>query len=226
MCEHPVSRSFPVDGVERSINLRRNSSCVNGRTSNDTGCTTADAFIGDGEMRFHGAPFPSLPARQTRQRSKQEVLQSMSLTTGSGQQARVSRHQHRTSSFLLCETGVLTATCRTKLHHGVLAVQHATRDDACCEQVRVGNPVPRSETLRRQRQDGCTHLPASRLHSHAARAWAGIPFRAEEDEEEEKKVALAPDVVRRWHPQKNSHWRGTWSIRAEADHTSSMRQVR
>ena len=146
VCPNHVPRSnFPVDSVERSLNLCRNSSCANERTSSDTACTTADAFIGDGEMRFHGAPFPSLPARQTRHRSKHEVQQSMSLTTGSGQQARVSRHQHRTSSFLLCETGVLTATCRTKLHHGVLAVQHATRDDACCEQVRVGNPfhVPR-----------------------------------------------------------------------------------
>ena len=87
VCPHHVSRSnFPVDGVEGSINMCGNSSCVNERTSNDTACTTTDAFIGDGEMRFHGAPFPSPPARQTRHRSKQEVQQSMSLTTGSGQQ--------------------------------------------------------------------------------------------------------------------------------------------
>ena len=170
--------------LRKNINLYRNSSCANERASSDTASTRADAFIGDGEMRFHGAPFPSLAARQTRQRSKQEVQQSMSLTTGSGQQP----------VSLAISTGHPLSCCSRQVSSQQRAVRSFTMASLPYNTQHVTAHVAskcvwgiRSETLRRQRQDGCTHQPASRLHSHAARAWAGISFQAERKMKKKKR---------------------------------------
>ena len=189
MCPHHVSRSnFPVDGVERSINLCRNSSCVNERTSNDTSCTTADAFIGDGEMRFHGAPFPSPPARQTRHRSKQEVQQSMSLTTGSGQQpvslAVSTGHPHSCCARQVCsqQRAVRSFTMASLPYN----TQHVTTHVAskCVWRIR--------STFRDSSTAATGRVYSSTCISTALPRWA----EEKEEEEEKKKVALAPDVGR------------------------------
>ena len=143
-----------------------------------------------------GAPFPSLPARQTRQRSKQEIQQSMSLTTDSGQQPvslaistrhplsccsrQVSSQQRAVRSFtmwsLLYNTQHVTTRVASKC---VWGIRSTFRDSSTAATGRVYSSTCISTALPR----------CAGLGRHL------VPGR-EEDEEEEEKVALAPDVGR------------------------------